>query len=58
MMNKFNMIYKVTCVIAVVVLAWQHTSLIIVACVAVGAIFGCEVVLDDEHEDKQSKTLR
>lgn len=45
MMNKFNMIYKVTCVIAVIVLAWQHTSLIVVACVAVGAIFGCEVDL-------------
>lgn len=58
LMNKLNMIYKVVCVVAVIVLAWRHTSLIVIGCVAVGAILGCEVALNDKHEDEQSKTFR
>lgn len=57
-MNKLNTVYKVTCVVGAILLAWQHVSPIVVVCVAVGAIFGCEVVLDDKHEDEQSKTIR
>lgn len=57
-MNKLNTIYKVTCVVGAILLAWQHVSPIVVVCVAVGAIFGCEVSLNDKHEDEQNKIIR